>query len=36
VLDIALVGGLKALEKTPIIDVPKKKTKALRGTSATA
>ncbi len=36
VLDIALVGGLKALEKTPIIDAPKKKTKALRGTSATA
>ena len=36
VLDIALVGGLKALEKAPIVDVPKKKTKALRGTSATA
>jgi ATP-dependent Lon protease len=39
VLELALVGGLKALEKTPITDTPKKgksKAKPLRGTSATA
>ncbi len=39
VLELALVGGLKALEKTPITDTPRKrkaKAKPLRGTSATA